>query len=176
MFECTCRHTCPSNDNTGFYLLQSSAGSLLSNFITSALVEAISSRCSCGFISSFISGEQVFCDRLAPSEFVYRAAISNYSSYSTDQLLDYIEQWVSSGVTLMYEGNQLTFDPKCLLRISSNEDQLCMTTTPGAGLSYAAAIGIALGCVMVGILATIMMTVLLLMIHRVSAEKHGRYN
>ena len=161
------------SSHSGIYLLQSSTGSLLSAFITSALVEAINDRCSCGFLTSFISGEQVFCDQLVPAEFVYRAVISSYSSYSTDQLLDYIEQWILSRVTLVFNGNQLTFDPKCPLNIS-NEDQLCMTTTPGAGLSYAATVVITLVCVLGGVLATIIVVVILLLIHRVLTLKHGR--
>ena len=134
------------------------------NFIRSAVVEAINNSCSCGFTFSFISQEQLYCDQLAPVEFVYRATISSYGTYSTDQLLDYIEQWVSSGVTLTYhDSSQLTFDPECLLRISSYDDQLCgataVTTTqtlplpsqtvvPPRSPPAAIFVGIIVGCIL----------------------------
>lgn len=101
-------------------------------------MEAINNCCSCGFSPSSISQEQLICDQLAPAEFVYRATLSSYGSYSTGQLLDCIEQWVLSGMTLNYDGSHVTFDPKCLVHISSYDDQPCaaaVTTTQNPSTS-----------------------------------------
>lgn len=142
--------------------------------MTSTLINEISRRCICPFSETFISQEQVFCDRQIPTEFVYRATMSSYSTYSTDQLLEFIQEWTSSQTVVLYGNNELTFDPKCLLNISSSNDQLCMTTTPGAGLSFASTIGIALGCIFGGLLIIVMTIILALMCHKLYIRRHSR--
>ena len=109
-----------------------------------------------------------------PTEFVYRATISGYSTYSTDQLLVFIQEWTSSQTAVLYGDNELTFDPKCPLNISSSNDRLCTTTTPGAGLSFASTIGIALGCIFGGLLFIVMTIILALLCHKLLIRRHSR--
>ena len=160
----------------GLLLLQSSAGTLLGQFITLKLVTVISGRCSCQFTDAFITREQVYCDESVPTEFVYRATISSYNIYSTDQLLSFIREWILSNEIVVYDGNEMTFDPKCPLNLTSNNDQLCMSTTPGVGLSFGAAIGVALGCILGGILITVVAILLLLLMHKLHIWRHSRWH
>ena len=96
----------------------------MTSFIQSAVVTAISDRCQCSFMGAYISKGRLYCDRQSPTQVVYRANISSFGRYSTDQLTSFIEDWVRGKPTVPSGNHQVTFNPSCPVRIAA-DDLLC---------------------------------------------------
>ena len=150
-------------------------------FVRLAVASAINTNCGCDFLSSFITQEQLYCDQLCAMDFVYRATISSFGTYSTDQLLEYVEQWLVLEAVLTYGDSEIAFDPNCSLRIASYDEQPCtilVTTSlqlPSPTLtsptqtpvtSVAIFVAIAVGCILLSVFLAICMLLVCLCVQR----------
>lgn len=94
-------------------------------FIKSALVSAINDRCyDCGFTDVYISGEKLYCD-CSPMKVIYRANISSFANYSSDQLLDRLENWISGGQQVQ----DIAFDPRFPVRLAMDDGVMCISSS-----------------------------------------------
>lgn len=66
------------------------------------------------------------CDEQQPAEIEFRAKISSYGSNSVDQIVGYIEDWVTQGANATTGNVVLTFYPTFPIIAS---DELCPTST-----------------------------------------------
>ena len=102
------------------------------------VAQVVRDRCQCDFPGSFISQAVLLCDQQQPTQIVYRANIACYGSYSADQLVGYIEDWVNEGATLATEDFVVTFDSDCPVLIGSVDDPVC--SLPSSGSSAPASV------------------------------------
>ena len=108
--------------------MQPSTASSIDSFIRLEVAQVIRERCQCDFQESFISQAVLLCDQQQPTQIVYRAKITSYGSYSSNQLLGYIEDWVKQGATFNTVSFVVIFDPKCPVRINDISDPVCSQT------------------------------------------------
>ena len=92
------------------------------------VTQVIRDGCQCDFQESFISQAVLLCDQQQPTQIVYRANITSFGNYSANHLLEFIEEWVSQGATIVIDVAIVTFDPDCPVRISGINDPVCSQT------------------------------------------------
>lgn len=101
----------------------------MESFIQSAVVAAINDRCQCGFTDAYVSGEKLYCDCQSATQVVYRANISSYGRYSSDDLVGLIENWVRGGPSVPSGIHQVVFDSTFPVRIASDDDPVCTSSS-----------------------------------------------
>ena len=107
---------------------QTSTESSIDSLIRMEVAQVIRGSCQCDFQESFISQAVLLCDQQEPTQIVYRANITSYGSYSANQLVGYIEDWVKQGATVTSGVAIVTFDPDCPVRINDISDPVCAQT------------------------------------------------
>ena len=85
----------------------------------------IRDRCQCDFQDTFVSQAVLLCQREEPSQVVYRSIIIRYGTFSANQLVGYIEEWVTQGAAVINGVPMATFDPNCTVRISDINEPVC---------------------------------------------------
>ena len=150
----------------------------MQSFIKSTVVAAISDRCQCGFTDMFISGERLYCDCQAPTTVIYRANISSFASYTSDNLVGIIQSWLNSGPSVPSVFGRITFDSQFPISIASDEGLLCSTSGPaptlGATPTVAGQINlpvIASVAVIGGLLIIILIVILFMFIFLIRVQK-----
>ena len=151
--------------------MQASTESFVDSLIRMEVAQVIRDRCQCDFQESFISQAVLLCDQQQPTQIVYRANVISYKSYSADQLVGYIEEWVKQGATITSGVVIVTFDPDCPVRINDISDPACdqpstsATPTPSAPNTLAvvaASVSVAVIVVAVTIIFIIILVICLL--------------
>ena len=104
------------------------------------VAQVIRDRCQCDFKESFIGQAVLLCDQQQPTITVYRANITSYGNYSSDQLLVYIEDWVKQGAIFTTEFFVVTFDPNCPVRINDLNDPICTQPPTSATIPTSASV------------------------------------
>lgn len=106
--------------------------SYILSLIRSQITQAIRDQCQCEFQERFVSPSILVCDEQELTQIVYRANISSFGTYSTDQLVGYIEDWVTQGATLESNGNLVVLNCTCPIPVNSTTDLTCpqVTGTP----------------------------------------------
>ena len=105
--------------------MQPSTESSIKSVIQMEVAQVIRNECQCDFQERFISQAVILCDQQQPTQIVYRASITSYRSYCSDQLVGYVEDWVKQGATFTSGGLTVTFDPNCPVRIDDISDPVC---------------------------------------------------
>ena len=114
---------------------QLSTQSSINSLIRMEVAQVVRDYCQCDFQESFISQGVLFCDEQEPTQIVYRANITSYESYSANQLVGYIEDWVIQGATITTGVFVVVFDPDCPVRISDvNDPSVCAQTSTSASI------------------------------------------
>ena len=113
------------------------AESFVESLIQKGVAQAIRDRCQCDFHEIFISQAVLLCDQQQPAQIVYRANITSYGNYSTDQLVSYIEDWVRQGDTITSGVVVVTLDPDCPVRINDISDPVCARPSTSSTSSVA---------------------------------------
>ena len=112
-----------------FLFLQISTENSIKSFIRSAVVDTIQDYCECGFLDSFITNESLFCYIQNPTQAVYRAQVFNFGSFSSTEIVSWIENWVLNGASVRIGPILVTFDPTCPVTLNSINNGICELPT-----------------------------------------------
>ena len=85
---------------------------------------AISKYCNCSFPAGSIASGKLSC-RNSPSYVTYRSMIGYGHGHSIEEVLTFIENWVSTSPTIVAGPYIVDIDPSCTIRISSLTDPEC---------------------------------------------------
>ena len=97
----------------------------LEDSIRKDIEQALRKRCSCNFISSAIYSGEFSC-QTTTTEVIYRAIINGSSeSRIATELVNFIENWLQSEGTLLYNKLRLRLAQNCSLRIESFSELEC---------------------------------------------------
>ena len=108
-----------------FPFLQVSKAVDLENSIKKDIEQALRKRCDCDFGSSAIYSGEFSC-QTTTTEVIYRAIINGSSELRTAlELVVYIEDWLQSEGTLLYNKFRLQLAQNCTLRIKSFSEREC---------------------------------------------------
>ena len=107
--------------------MQPEKADIIDMIIRRALIQAIKCQCNCTFPFEFIR-KGIFSCRNTATKVSYRSAIVGTNAYSASQLVNIIQQWVSSGPILEVEWWLLDVYADCPARISSLNDPECQNS------------------------------------------------
>jgi hypothetical protein len=97
----------------------------LETSIARDIEQALQQRCSCNFSSLAIYSGEFSC-QTTTTEVVYRAIINGSSeSRTATELVDFMENWLESDGTLLYNKFRLRLTQNCSLRIESFSEEEC---------------------------------------------------
>ena len=89
-------------------------------------MSVINDQCNdCGFTDVYISGEELYCDCLVPTAVIYRANISSYANYTSDQLLTLLENWIGRAPQVQ----DIAFDSRFPVRLTMNDGVVCTSSS-----------------------------------------------
>ena len=95
------------------------------------MVDKTEQLCRCGFTAGHIdhaaSGFQ--CSENQRNQVVFRSKLYGTVTTNTSTLINHIQQWVSSGISIAVLGLILEVDPTCPVHISSPSVPECAVTT-----------------------------------------------
>ena len=98
------------------------------------MVDKTEQLCQCGFtaghIDHAVSGFQ--CSENQRNLVVFRSKLYGTVTTNASTLINHIQQWVSSGISIAVLGLILEVDPTCPVHISSISDPECAVTTPSS--------------------------------------------
>ena len=77
----------------------------------------IRSQCQCDFQGRFITTSIINCVEQTPTQAVYLANISSYTTYSTDQLIGYVKDWGTRSPAIQAQGNERMVVETCVCPI-----------------------------------------------------------
>ena len=90
----------------------------------------IREQCQCDFQEQFISSSIIDCDEQTPTKAVYRANISSYTTYSTEELIRYIQDWGAREIVIQTQMNEDLVVINCVCPIMPNAtitfDDICV--------------------------------------------------
>ena len=92
--------------------------------IQNETANAISKYCNCSFPADSIASGKLSC-RNSPSYVTYRSTISDGQGHSAEELLTFIENWLSTSPTIVAGPYIVDIGPSCTIRISSLTDPEC---------------------------------------------------
>lgn len=105
---------------------QTTTNTTIISFIRNAIVSAINNSCQCNFQEVYITNEHTYCDMLSPTQAIYRAEITRFKTFSPNQLVSIIEQWVQSKPSLRSGSAIVTFNTtNCPVRVTSMNEPIC---------------------------------------------------
>ena len=94
--------------------------------MTTTVQESAENICQCGFSLQHISDSAFECFS-NPDEVTFRARLQGTAQASSTKLVNYIEQWSTTDVTIGVQGLRLRVDSSCSIAISSFSDPECET-------------------------------------------------
>ena len=99
--------------------------------ITSALLEELTGSCAeCGITGDIIDRQSFTCYPESPTHVTYRARLEGTSDTDSGSLISLIEDWVSSGASIIVTGVLMTVDSECSVAISSLSEGECSSIQP----------------------------------------------
>ena len=142
--------------------------------MTTTVQENAENICQCGFSLQHISDSAFECFS-NPDEVTFRARLQGTAQASSSQLVNYIEQWSTTDVTIAVQGLRLRVDSSCSIAISSFSDPECETEQqqqPTSGSNLPAIIGGAVAGVVALIVTVLGVGLVVIIIKRRSATIH----
>ena len=87
----------------------------------------IKGQCQCDFQGRFITTSILNCVEQTPTQAVYLANISSYTTFTTDQLIGYINDWGAGDPVIQAQANERTVVDNCVCPIvpSGTFDVIC---------------------------------------------------
>ena len=113
------------------YLLQATVRSSVELFIVEAVVSGVQKYCQCDLQSVYLSGTELLCDEQEPNWVLLAADIIEYGEHSTQELVGYIQDWVTQGATSESGGLAvITFDKNCPVGVHPGATASCLVSSP----------------------------------------------
>lgn len=138
--------------------------------ISKELTDYIRNQCECGFSSSHIHQPNFRCFVNSPNHVTFRASLIAFSSYwSTDQLVNIVEDWITSRMSIAIQGKLLNVDRDCVIVIPSLDSPECTLPVPSSSSLTFIITGFAVFIVMI-------ITTLILVPCIVAVKKYRRYS
>ena len=98
---------------------------LYSDFIKDALVTAIKHHCKCHYPITNFNKDVFICEDSPPNFLIYRSSLLGTHNFNGTQIVDFIQDWVSTGPLIEVGGNSIRVDSSCPTAISSLDDPVC---------------------------------------------------
>ena len=95
----------------------------------------------CGITSDIIDSESFSCSSDSPMHVTYRARLKGTSEISSTALVSVIEDWVSSGSSVIVTGVRMMLDSECPVAISSLDERECQSPANESSSNNTAIIG-----------------------------------
>ena len=92
--------------------------------IRDKIIQEITSRCQCRVPKENLLPGTFSCQD-SHNQTTYRSTIIGTQSYNATELVEFIQDWVTSGPTLTIQWYTVKLDPKCPVSISSLGDPEC---------------------------------------------------
>ena len=158
--------------------MQAEDGRIKLNAINMSLVSNVEERCQCGFSLFNIMSPNFRCFEQSEDAVTYRAEISGTPLALPNQIVSFIEEWLSEGALILFDIVLVPVDGSCQVVVSSIVDPECNTPIEQAG-SLAAIVGGAIGGVIVLVVAVIIVIIIILFVRAkrtgVFVVKNTRY-
>ena len=98
--------------------------------IAIAVLEEVTDSCAdCGITNDIIDKQSFSCFPESPTYVTYRARLEGTSETNSSSLISLIEEWVSSGASIIVTGVLMTVDSECSVAISSLSEGECEAPT-----------------------------------------------
>ena len=157
--------------------MQAEDGRIKLNAINMSLVSNVEERCQCGFSLSNIMSPNFRCFKQSEDAVTYRAEISGTPLALPNQIVSFVEEWLSEGALILFDIVLVHVDGSCQVVVSSIVDPECNTPTEQSG-SLAAIVGGAIGGVIVLVVTVIIVIIIICLVctkrTRVFAAKNTR--
>ena len=101
------------------------------------MVSELKLRCNCNINTSHISSTGFRCFSSSSNAVTFRGLISGLSQVAAPQLIDYLEDWISSGTTISVQAQLLSIEADCSVAISSLGEEGCQPSSPASNISTA---------------------------------------
>jgi len=150
--------------------------------IVSAVVQSVQEDCSCDFTETNLPNFEFSC-RSIENTVVFRAEIV-YTAFgedphTADGLVTLVSTWAQSGTSISVDSTRLDVDPSCPTQLESFEAGDCESETvtgePAASGVNVAALGGAIGTVIVLLILVIAVLVVVILLQRTRKHKKFRY-
>ena len=165
-----------------YYIFQDESRSRKFLDIVSAVVQSVQGDCSCNFTEANIPNFEFSC-RSIENTVVFRAEIVytafGEDPYTADGLVALVSTWAQSGTSISVDSTRLDVDPSCPTQLESFEAGDCESETvtgqPAASGVNVAALGGAIGAVIVLLILVIAVLVVVILLQRTRKHKKFRY-
>ena len=132
--------------------------------IHTAMQHDIEHLCMCGFTTQHLSDSELQCF-MNLEEVTFRALIIGTAQATSSELIEYIEQWIAGGASILVQTVRLTVDDTCHpVEINTFNDPECGTESPTQAAQPDNTGAIVAGVVTVLIIAIISVTVVVIVI------------
>ena len=139
------------------YLQVSSTNEKLEDNITNAVIEELTASCAeCGITNDIIDKQSFACFPESPTYVTYRARLEGTSETDSGSLISLIEEWVSSGASIIVTGVLMTVNSECSVAISSLSEGECSSTQPPTTNTSAASESTNSAAIIGGVVAVIL--------------------
>ena len=149
------------------------------NAINMSLVSNVEERCQCGFSLSNIMSPNFRCFEQSEDAVTYRAEISGTPLALPNQIVSFLEEWLSEGALILFDIVLVPVDGSCQVVVSSIVDPECNTPIPvTTGLmteatsaspmeqsgSLGGIVGVAIGVIIVLFVAVVIVIIIILLV------------
>ena len=90
-----------------------------------AIINNIVPRCGCALNEDHFTNRGFQCFPSSPQAVTYRAELHGTLQASVPELIVYLEEWISSGVTISVQFLILSIDKSCTVEVSSTTEEEC---------------------------------------------------
>ena len=139
--------------------------------IIATVVTEVEDLCNCGFgaggIDAASSGFQ--CSRVS-NAIIFRARLFSNVRVTASDLIFYITQWVSEGVSILVQGLIFEIDPECTVEIQSLSDPECQVPTDDSNDDEFVLIIVGVVVFIVAVI-TVSLALIFILVHR---RRHNR--
>ena len=164
--------------------MQTEDGRIKLNAINMSLVSNVEERCQCGFSLSNIMSPNFRCFEQSEDAVTYRAEISGTPFALPNQIVSFVEEWLSEGALILFDIVLVPVDGSCQVVVSSivnpecNRPTLIPATTGLMTEELAAIVGGSIGGIIVLVVAVIIVVIIICLVCTkrtgVSAVKNNR--
>ena len=167
--------------------MQTEDGRIKLNAINMSLVSNVEERCQCGFSLSNIMSPNFRCFEQSEDAVTYRAEISGTPLALPNQIVSFVEEWLSEGALILFDIVLVPVDGSCQVVVSSIVDPECNTPIPATTSaspmeqlgSLGAIVGGAIGVIIVLVVAVIIVIIIVILVRAkrtgVFVVKNTRY-
>lgn len=138
--------------------------------ITGGVVNELQRRCQCNFKTDRISDAAFRCYPESPQAVTYRATLHATQHTPTTALLRLLQEWVSTGASVVYEAQLLSADESCSISITSLSDPECESpnvptgTLSSSSQSFFSSVGGIVGVAVAAVVAVVIVVVLVFVV------------